>query len=171
MATERDEDRAREQAQAQVESICDMVAALECDYDRLTELCDEQASWEHGPEDWIEANPDLASELADLQSAAGDCESQEDAGQRIDEDPLSIEVRSDWHAPGADDEGPSEYLILLCTGGPAVRIVGDLGPYCQPSSARVEYQDWFTPWTELVDITSEQREALLTYASHFYYGE
>jgi len=31
--------------------------------------------------------------------------------------------------------------ILLCTGGPVVRIVGDLSQHHEPDSARLEYQD------------------------------
>ena len=84
------------------ESIRDMVAALECDYDRLEELCTErdehnvrhkagyeQTTWEE------QAIPDYVEELRELESAAGDCGSREDAEQRITEDPLSVEVRGD----------------------------------------------------------------------------
>lgn len=111
-----------------------------------------------------------AEELTELEAAAGDYESQDAAREAINSDPLEIQVRSDWYAPGEESE-PGEYKILLCTGGPAVRIVGDLDQYKQPSSARIEYQDWFTPWTELVDIESAEQEALLTYAQQFYFGE
>jgi hypothetical protein len=30
------------------------------------------------------------------------------------------------------------------TGGPAVRITGDLADYGEPETASIEYQDWFT---------------------------
>lgn len=90
--------------------------------------------------------------------------------QRIDEDPLSVEVRGDWHTPGdKDEDGPSEYRILLCTGGPAVQIVGDLDRYNQPSSARLMHQDWFKPWTEVIDGVAQS--TLLKYASCFWFGE
>lgn len=117
---------------------------------------------------WDEENAD---ELAELEEEAGDCESREDADQRILEDALSVEVRSDWHAPG-DPEGsaPAEYQILLCTGGPAVRIRGELDQYGEPCRAWLEYQDWFTPWTERVNREGDE-EALLTYARCFYFGE
>ena len=39
------------------------------------------------------------------------------------EDALDIQVRSDWHSLGEDPE-TAEFSILLCTGGPAVRIKG-----------------------------------------------
>ena len=53
------------------------------------------------------------------------------------------------HARRRTRPTPEEFEILLCTGGPACRIVGDLDESCQPSSARIEHQDWGTPWTEL----------------------
>jgi hypothetical protein len=94
---------------------------------------------------------------------------EEAAREAIEEDPLSVEVRSDWYTPGSENREPGEYCILLCTGGPAVRIVGDLDNG-EPSSARIEHQDWFTPWQELI-VNSNDRAALLRYARCFYYGE
>jgi hypothetical protein len=87
------------------------------------------------------------------------------ARQTIEEDPLSIWVRSGWHNLGEEVEN-EEFEILLCTGGPAVRIVGELDSG-QPSSARLEYQDWYEPWTEYLDMTSEEREYLLKYCQVF----
>lgn len=110
-----------------------------------------------------------ADELAELEAAAGDCESYDDAEQRIHEDALSVEVRSDWHNPCDDSECPSEFRILLCTGGPAVQIRGELGDHGQPERAWLEYQDWGTPWTERVNQPGDML-ALLTYAGAFYFG-
>lgn len=101
------------------------------------------------------------------------------ARQRIDESPLSVEVRSAWHTPGAAaraDEKPAEYQILLCTGGPACRIVGELSEHCEPSSARMEVQDWFQPWTAIHPVTNTAgdttpEEIMLAYASCFFFGE
>lgn len=55
-------------------------------------------------------------------------EDHEAAERAIHEDALSVEVRSGWYVPGARDADtkPAEYRILLCTGGPAVQIVGGL---------------------------------------------
>lgn len=147
------------QAVAQLESIRAMVAALGCDYDRLAELRADNNT---------HIDRDNAEELAALETAAGDCSDREDAERRIHEDALSVEVRSDWHAVGEDSED-AEFLILLCTGGPACRIVGEL---CggEPSRARIEHQDWGTPWTEW-RTTSEEKEALLAYCRCFYFGE
>lgn len=98
---------------------------------------------------------------------------EDEARQAIQDDALSVEVRSGWYSPGADEDErrPEEFAILLCTGGPAVRIVGRLDGHGEPERAWIEYQDWFTPWQELVDVTSEERDALLEYARQFYFGE
>jgi len=91
-------------------------------------------------------------------------------------------VRDGWHTPMYDDGDPVEYEILLCTGGPAVRIRGHLDQYSQPSTARIEHQDWGTPWTEdrptvapnPATITGElnaYQETLLAYARQFWFGE
>ncbi len=90
----------------------------------------------------------------------------EDARRAIEEDPLSIEVRSDWASVGAT-LSPSEFCILLSTGGPATRIIGELDRG-EPTKARLEVQDWFTPWTE---YPQADEEVLLAYARVFYWGE
>ena len=75
--------------------------------------------------------------------------------------------------PPGDEDGAKaeEFEILLCTGGPACRIIGDLDQHGQPDRPRLQYQDWGTPWTELVSISSDEREALQTYCQQFYFGE
>lgn len=99
---------------------------------------------------------------------SGDDDKLESALEAIREDPLSVAIRSDWTVPGYTLE-PAEYLILLCTGGPAVRIIGELSQYNEAETATLEYQDWFTPWVELV-LTEEEEIALLRYAQQFYYS-
>ncbi len=101
---------------------------------------------------------------------AQECQGGEDARRAIEEDPLSVQVRSGWYSPGEKAEA-EEYEILLCTGGPACRIIGDLGAYNQPETAQLEYQDWFTPWERYHIADDEQEKALLTYAQQFYFGE
>lgn len=93
----------------------------------------------------------------------------DEAEQRIHEDALSVEVRSDWHTPGGDTE-LTEYRICLCTGGPAVQITGELNGFGEPETAALQARDWFKPW-ENVPVSDEDREAMLTYARCFYYGE
>lgn len=103
----------------------------------------------------------------------GDRETYHDedkAHQTIEEDALSVEVRSEWHSPGAPEVEDAEYCILLCTGGPAVQIEGDIRQWHQPDRARLMCQDWFTPWTEVV-LESDEYEALLAYARCFYFGD
>jgi hypothetical protein len=149
-------DHGREQAIAQAACIAEMITALNCDYDRLDELKDQEV-----------LDEDEQKELDLLLAEANGCADRDEAEQRINEDPLDIEVRSDWHSVGETLE-PAEYTILLCTGGPAVRIRGDLDDGT-PSRAYIEYQDWGTPWTELVGDVDYS--ALLEYAQQFYFGE
>ena len=196
---------AKDQAAAQLASIAAMLAAAECDFDRMQELRDERQTLTDELEAAIEAvhyhhddeepeavisaydNPeaiaelaeyircrdelaawvdDNAAELLELEEAAGEYDSQDEAEQAIQDDPLSVEVRSGWMTPG-EELTPSEFCILLCTGGPAVRIVGELDDNGEPSRAWMEYQDWGTPWTEYVEAGST---TLLDYARRFYFA-
>jgi general stress protein YciG len=103
----KEKNHAEEQAKAQLESIIEMVEALE------------------------------------KAEKAGDDDAIDAAREAIQEDPLEVSVRGGWHSPGEESED-EEYLILLCTGGPAVRIVGELRNK-EPHTARLQYQDWGTP--------------------------
>ena len=97
----------------------------------------------------------------------------DNAREAIEQDALSVETRGGWQPASADLAERArafEYKILLCTGGPAVQITGRLNDYNEPESAALEYQDWFTPWTEY-PTSAEDEEALLRYAQVFYYGE
>lgn len=95
---------------------------------------------------------------------------REKAQQEIAEDPLSIQVRSGWHSPG-EACAAEEFELLLGTGGPAVRIIGELDHNGEPSRARLETQDWGTPWTEYRGAWAHGgADVLLTYAAQFYYG-
>ena len=178
---------AEQQARAQYESIVSMLDALDVDYDRLEELKEEQADLinevtaaeeeeTNGDEEiraafearaalahWQDEN---AEELEELITAAGDCTDEDEARDRIMEDPLEVQVRSDWTNPG-EEMTPSEFMVLLCTGGPAVRIVGELDQYGEPCRAWLEYQDWGTPWTRYFGADSKN---LCRYASHFFGG-
>lgn len=178
----RDEEKAAglaETGRCAFAALAEMVAALECDYERLDELKQDRDEWnaryKEGNEQTDYENGSLdADELKELESAAGDCKDRDDAEQRIHEDPLSIEVRGDWHTPGASDEysrednAPSEFRILLGTGGPAIRIIGELNAHGEPTSATLQTQDWGTPWT---DYRGGDEETLLTYCRCFYFGE
>lgn len=152
------ENYAYAQARAQMNSILELVAALNCDYDRLGELNDQE-----------ELDEDEQKEMRSLKDDAGECTCQEDAETAIQEDPLSIEIRSDWHSVG-DASKACEFAILLSTGGPAVRIHGELNDYHEPYRAWIEYQGWGTSWMEYHGKNVSQ-EALLTYSRQFYFGE
>lgn len=81
------------------------------------------------------------------------------------EQPLAVDVRSGWGTPGELE--PEEFQILLSTGGPALRIIGDLEDQ-SPTSARLEHQDWGTPWTQW--RRDVDHEALEWFCSLFYFG-
>lgn len=131
----------------------------------MQEACD---ALEEAEEELFQFGRDYGEELADLIKDAGDCESEEDARERIQEDPLSVQVRSCWCSPGEEMKA-CEFEILLCTGGPAVRIRGELDQFNEPYRAWLEYQDWGTPWQRYFD--EDTGCALVEYASHFYFGE
>jgi hypothetical protein len=161
---------------AAAESLAEMVAALECDYDRLEELRTELADWECDPDlpelrrdHWAIAYPMESDELKELEEAAGECTSREEAEQRIQENPLSLQVRSGWYTPGAVSSA-EEFELLLTTGGPAVRIIGELDAYGEPDRARLQTQDWGTQWTDYMGDAISQDE-LLTYCRCFCFGE
>jgi hypothetical protein len=173
-------------------ALAEMVAALNCDFDRLEELKDERQALagelkeaqdardncvvlSDSATDLDDARKALAEwdeengeELKELTDAAGDCESQDDARQRIQEDPLSVEVRNGWRSLGdASGSGAEEFKILLSTGGPAVRIMGELDDG-EVTRAYLQVQDWGTPWT---DYTAADSDVLLAYCREFYFGE
>ena len=162
--TNKTENRAKEQAKAQLESIVEMVKRLEhvgeCDGEDC-DLTDKE----------IYAGINLHYKEGDIATEEDreEYHNKDNARQAINEDPLSVQVRSGWaNSPGGMEA--EEYKILLCTGGPAVRITGQLDRG-EPDTAKIEYQDWFTPWEHYYKTTPKEDEALLTYARQFYFGE
>lgn len=144
--------------QSALDSIRRMVAPLDPDFwERLEELRDRK---EEG-----QLEPGEAEELEELEDLADGMSDEFEARERIQEDALSVEVRTGWHTPGENGK-PDEYMILLSTGGPASRIVGDLNEWGGPTTARLEVQDWFKPWTFVSDS-----DEVLAYADCFYFGE
>jgi len=149
---------ALDNAKGWAELISEMVAALHCDYDRLEELT------YTGVED---LSDEEKAELTELQGEAGDIESQDDARTRIGESALSVEVRSGWVTPG--DPLEAEYFqILLTTGGPALRIMGELDETHQPDRAWLEHQGYGTGWSQYSYI---EQDTLLEFCNCFYFGE
>ena len=148
-----DTDRALEQAKAQYEAIKAMVERLEhareCDGGDACTL------------------PPAKVETPWTLDAFDQYHDEEDARQVIQDDPLSVEVRSGWRTLDYTLEA-EEFQILLCWGGPAVRIMGELDEYHEPYRAWLEYQDWGTGWTQWVQLGVQ--DTLLAYAREFYFG-
>ena len=124
-------------------------------------------------EEQAKAQFDCIAEMVENLLNADD-NTKDDARQRINENALEVQVRADWHTPGSEEVNkPTEYTILLCTGGPAVRIIGDLNKYLEPETATIQHQDWFTPWEDYLPtgsstLTDEQEDTLLIYARCFW---
>jgi hypothetical protein len=89
----------------------------------------------------------------------------DDIDQKLREMPLSVLVRGPWRVPGTPGDDSGEYQILLATGGPAVRVVGEMEEYGGAISAKMQYQDWGTPWTDLDD---QEESILIAFADYFY---
>ena len=94
-------------------------------------------------------------------------EDNEDAEEAIREDPLEVSVRTGWHSPG-DNAEPDEYCILLCTGGPAVQLTGNLS-HNEPEDVHLEYQDWYKPWARY-PLDRDEAADCLRYARQFFFG-
>lgn len=103
--------------------------------------------------------------LQAVENAADD--EREAAEQAIYDDPLAVDVRSGWVNVWTTEFEPVEYRVLLCTGGPAVQLEGELDDRGQPYNVQLQHQDWFEPW-QTVPLTAEDTETLLTYARHFF---
>lgn len=178
------ENHAVQNATAWADSIRQMVAALACDYERLEELRDERADLASEAADdtnavqaeavealkaWDAENSEELEELTEAAKVDGDKMDDADAArQRIQEAPLSVQVRSGWSTPG-ESMHAEEFEILLSTGGPALRIMGELDEHKQPHRAWLEYQDWGTPWTH--HFVEGLADTLLTFCQQFYFGE
>ncbi len=112
-----------------------------------------------------------ARALAFAESEAWDLDDRDALGETVREYaqamPLSVLVRSDWHAPGSASSY-SQFELLLSTGGPAVRIIGELDSYCEPYRPQLQYQDWGIEWT---DHPEARHDPLQWFAAQFYFGE
>lgn len=176
-------------ARAWLESIREYVAAVECDYKRRSELREElieaydDEKHQNDPNNetqflaWVKDasdNPshvfqESAEELVELNAAAGEYDDADAARDALRESVLSVQVRSGW-ADSAEDFVAEEFSILLTTGGPACRIIGELDDYKTPSRARLQYQDWGTPWTELI-LDRHENESVVAFCREFFFGE
>lgn len=85
--------------------------------------------------------------------AEGKDDKQDEIRVEIEENVLSAEIIKN-------------YQIMLCWGGPAVKIFGDLNEHNEPETAQLQYQDWFTGWIEYFETDEDK---LLDYARFFYF--
>ncbi len=83
----------------------------------------------------------------------------EQAREELSNDALEV-------ATGKEFDGTKTYMILLSTGGPATRIIGELDEHGQPTTATFQFQDWFLPWTE-ARLNEEEEQTLIQYAGFF----
>ena len=157
--TQQDNDRAQDQARAQLAKIREMIAAASLDWEELEELREQYA---RAVENCEEIPDELRDTLEELEEQAGEYASREEAEEAIYNSPLSIQYRSGW-ASSPEDMQPEEFEILLCTGGPAVRILGELDFNGCPHRAWLEFQDWGTPWAHYYEEGAG--DTLLDYAS------
>ena len=124
------------------------------------------------PQPLTDAAADILSDLGwDAESGTQDS-LKDSVTEYVQQMPLSVQVRSGWHSPGETFE-TAEFEILLSTGGPACRILGELdrGSVAWQAGCRpvIQHQDWFKPWTESdYDVNTD---ALLWFCEQFYYGE
>jgi hypothetical protein len=100
---------------------------------------------------------------------AGNSDAEKEARNIIEQGPFSVTVRSDWYIPGTEEGKPAQYCILLGTGGPASRIIGDLAEHGVPESAHFEWQTLWDHWTR-AQLTGEEEDSILQWAQQFYFG-
>lgn len=157
---------------AETESIAEALAAFAEDVNLESEEFtlrgpDGLAYWVNQDGFMIDEDPAQREELEGLESDAGECEDEDEAREILQQDPLSVEYRSGWSMDPRELE-PEEFCVLLCTGGPAVRIRGELGEHGSIRRVWLEYQDWFTPWTHYHDADSA---TLIAYCEALGIGE
>jgi hypothetical protein len=121
---------------------------------------------------WLQSIREAVAKLA----AAEESGDSDAAREEIYESVLSVRVRDGWRSPGDRtaaecDAEPEEYEILLSTGGPALRIYGELDHGETPDDwPELQWQDWGTPWTPM-PLEEGDREAVTRFARVFYFGE
>ena len=97
-----------------------------------------------------------------------DYDSQDELRESVLNSALSVEFRSGWYSSPEDETKAEEFKILLSTGGPALRVIGELDDY-GPVNPKLQFQDWGTPWIDF-EITENQQDALNWFCNCFYFG-
>jgi len=88
---------------------------------------------------------------------------------RMQELPLSVEVRSGWHSPGAAGE-PLEFRIVLTCGGPGCEVIGEIDGHGEAAAPRIYASEMGAGHFE-VTPAGEECEALEWFCSLFSPGE
>jgi len=129
-----------------------------------------EEQWEQVQAGGVSTAQDILELYQEVQAEGTTDERIEEIQQQVRDWPLSVDVRStSWVSVGAEMEA-DEFQILLGTGGPAMRITGDIDEYREAGNPLMQVQDWFKPGTTC-DTTDEQDEALCWFISLFYFGE
>ena len=69
----------------------------------------------------------------------GDYDEVRNIEEQILQDPLDIDIH-----PRYSECGGVGFMMLISTGGPALRITGEVNQFHEGESPRLEVQDWFT---------------------------
>ena len=130
-----------------------------------------EEQWEKVQAGGVSTAQDILELFQEVQAEDTTTERIDEIQEQVQEWPLSVDVRCTiWQSPGTEDWEPNEFQILLGTGGPAMRIIGEFGAHGEPCNPLMQVQDWFRPWTTC-NTTDEQDEALLWFCSEFYFGD
>lgn len=138
-------------------SLADLATLYTLDWDRLEELLDKATEeLAEGADDQL--TPGERAELETLREQAGDCTCQDDANERVDEYPLEFSFSVDSCNPSDwPPKRPDRLIILVTTGGPAARIVVELGESGGYGNWWPEVADWGTGWqTVFQDVHEKQ---------------
>jgi hypothetical protein len=127
---------------------------------------DKFASAKENARGWLSSIEDMLETYNDANDDTAAHGLADEARETIEQSVLSVMVRDGWRSPGVPAEGADEYEILLSTGGPALRIWGQLDQFDEPRSAELQMQDWFLPWTRF----PAAEKTLLQFARCFYFG-
>lgn len=116
-----------------------------------------------------------------LRCKAAEAMGDEDKVLHIREDecpkfPLGLSVRDGWRAPGENSEGAEEFLILLSSGGPNVRIMGRLNAHgeveVEGANFPVMEGSWYSAWTETPGQRQDAAsEAIGWFCQQFYFPD
>ena len=134
-----------------------------------------EEQWEQVQAGGVSTAQDILELYQEVQAEETTTERIEEIQQEVRDWPLEVSVRRAGWAGVGDELEPDEFMILLGTGGPAMRITGEfeskINGCCRfPANAAMQVQDWFKPWTTC-NTTDEQDEALMWFCSEFYFGE